>query len=106
MRKYLRCFVYIQSMYKKKKNKFIIVFVSPKCAHEKLTNFIVGMNLQYEPKDKEDCINRGKSNPAYLHTPLSLMSADCTFCSSAGSRKIITPQSIHVHPKQSKVMTK
>ncbi len=41
-----------------------------------------------------------------LHTPLSLISADCTSSSSAGSHKIITPQSIHVHPKQSKVITK
>ncbi len=41
-------------MYKKKNNNFIIVSVSPKCAHEKLTNFIVGMNLKYERKDKED----------------------------------------------------
>ncbi len=41
-----------------------------------------------------------------LHTPLSLMSVDCTFSSSASSHKIITPQSIHPHPKRSKVMTK
>ncbi len=41
-----------------------------------------------------------------LHTPLSLISADCTSSSSVGSHKIITPQSIHVHPKQSKVLTK
>ncbi len=67
MRKYLRRFVCIQSMYKKKK-KIIIVFVYPKCAHEKLANFIVEMNFQYEPKDEEDCNNGGKSNPAYLHT--------------------------------------
>ncbi len=52
----------------KGKNNFIIVFVSPKYAHEKLTNFIVGMNLKYERKDEEDCNNRGKSNPTYLHT--------------------------------------
>ncbi len=64
MRKYLRRFVSIQSIYEKKKN-FIIVFVCLKCAHEKLANFIVGMNLQYESKDEEDCNNGGKSNPAY-----------------------------------------
>ncbi len=28
----------------------------------------IGMNLQYEPKDKEDNNNGGKSNPVYLHT--------------------------------------
>ncbi len=60
---FYKCSVNVQ-----KEKKIIIIFMSPKCAHEKLANFIVGMNLQYEPKDEEDCNNGGKSNPAYLHT--------------------------------------
>ncbi len=92
-----------------KEKNFIIVFVSPKCAHGKLAIFIVGMNLQYEPKDEEDCNNEGKSNQHIsTYAPHTSFTHVC-YCSSscsAGSHKIITPQSIHVHHKQSKVMTK
>ncbi len=45
-------------------------------------------------------------SPHMLHTPLSIVPADCISSSSAGSHKIITSQSIHVHSKQSKIMIK
>ncbi len=61
MRKYWLSFARIQSMYKKKKD-FIIVFVSPKCAHEKLTNFIVGKNLKNERKKEKTKITIKEEN--------------------------------------------
>ncbi len=44
-----------------KEKKFIILFVFLKRAHEKLSNFIVGMNHKYEQKDEEDCNNGGNA---------------------------------------------
>ncbi len=62
-------------MYKKKENYFIILFVSPKCEHEKLTNFIVGMNINYKRKYEDDCNKGGLFHSCLLivHLPAQLV---------------------------------
>ncbi len=40
----------------------------PTWAHEKLTNFIVGMNRKYERKDEEDCNNGGNGQVGKMKT--------------------------------------